>query len=73
MRLKRHGGKGIQPESWSVYHTLEIGYFRLYIYRSIIHRARLRSIVFSSSFNPITNKDKKLSIEGECFGKKNTI
>lgn len=64
MRLKLHGGKGIQPESWSVYYNL------IFIYRSISHRAFLKSIVFSSSFNPTTNKDNKLSIEVECFRKK---
>lgn len=64
MRSKRHGGKGIQPESWSVYYNL------IFIYRSISHRAFLKSIVFSSSFNPTTNKDNKLSIEVECFRKK---
>lgn len=40
----------------------------IFFYQSISHQARLRSIVFSSSFNPITNQDKKLSIEVECFG-----
>lgn len=50
----------------------KLGIF-VFIYRLIRHRARLRSIVFSSSFNPITNKAKKLSIEVECFRKKNII
>lgn len=38
MRLKLHGGKGIQPESWSVYYNL------IFIYRSISHRAFLKAL-----------------------------
>ena len=45
----------------------------IFIYRSISHRERSRSIAFGSLFNPMTDKDNELSIEVECFRKKNII
>ena len=51
--------------------NLKVGLFIIvsfsFIYRSISHRVCFKSIVFSFLFNPTTNKDKKLSIEVECF------
>ena len=68
MRLKRHGGKGIQPESCSVYYNLEISYFRIYI-----------SVNQSSStheehcFNPITNKIRISQLKWNVLVKKYSL
>ena len=69
MKLKRHGGKGIQPESCSVYYyNLEISYFRFYI--SVNQSS---STLEEHCFNPITNKIRISQLKWNVLVKKYSL